>query len=129
MGDLGRALAHFSDTRFTIRAMNTDVLIDLSIPGADEEAIARGVAAAHDVFSHAEAWPWDAAAAAVDRERIDLTHTPGTAHLSAEAERLADVWNDAVAAAYREAWPGYPDMPTDSDFRLLGQPVFHRPRG
>jgi hypothetical protein len=109
--------------------MNTDVLIDLNIPGADDEAIARGVAAAHDVFSHADAWPWDAAAAAVDRERIDRTHAPGAAHLSEEADRLAGVWEDAMAAAFRAAWPDYPDMPTDSDFRLLGQPVFHRARG
>ena len=104
-----------------------DVEISLTVPGAPADSIAAGVDAAWRVFEQAEAWPWDAAAAAFDLEGLEFK--PESEDLSADAYRLAEVWELAVDSAYKAACPTYPVIPPGVNFELIGTPIYRRPRG
>jgi hypothetical protein len=70
--------------------------LSLTIPGASEDEIARGVAAAQQVFDDAGAIPFEAASAIFKRDgEID--------DLSEREAWLTGVWDDADTAAQKAA--------------------------
>jgi hypothetical protein len=84
--------------------------LSLTIPGASEDEIARGLAAAQAVFDDAGAIPSEAAAAIFKRDgEIE--------DLSEREDWLVDVWCDAERAAFFTATGK--ELPTEGCLELL----------
>jgi hypothetical protein len=84
--------------------------LSLTLPGASEEEVARGIAAAQAVFDAAGAIPFEAAAAIFKREgEIE--------DLSEREDWLVDVWCDAERAAYFAS--AGKELPTEGCLELV----------
>lgn len=91
----------------------TTLLLD--VKGATDEELARGLAAAREIFDAAGATPYEAAVARFKRDgEMD--------EMTDREARIADLWDIADEAAIRACCAGWDKIPKDAQIMLPRAP-------
>lgn len=90
----------------------------LHVDGASDADLARGLAAAHAVFTAAGITPAKGARGLFNRERWDVQGFPEDAEPSPEDLDAASAWDDADRAAAQACCAGWPAAPESAGLEL-----------
>ena len=99
------------------------VKLSLRVEGATEAELTRGLLAAQAVFDKAEITAWNAAAASFQRDGylqyLDTDVVTADDWMTAEEDRICDVWDEAEHAAVEACCAGWAVKPESGRLELL----------